>query len=194
MKKRILSLVLALAMMIGLLIPLGAISVSAETVKSITEFSDSDADGTVYTISSANDLITFAKIGANGKNFANKTVLLVNDIDLNPGWDASVTIGGTVQFPMIPAVTWPNIAAFNGTLDGNGYTISGIYTSKNATGNTGAYGGLFNALTGTIKNLKITNSFILVTNTSWGSKDFHVGGIERRCGTESCLFAIRSMV
>ncbi|MBO4308812.1 MAG: MBL fold metallo-hydrolase [Clostridia bacterium] len=177
MKKRILSLVLALAMMIGLLIPLGAISVSAETVKSITEFSDSDADGTVYTISSANDLITFAKIGANGKNFANKTVLLVNDIDLNPGWDASVTIGGTVQFPMIPAVTWPNIAAFNGTLDGNGYTISGIYTSKNATGNTGAYGGLFNALTGTIKNLKITNSFILVTNTSWGSKDFHVGGI-----------------
>ena len=126
----------------------------------------------------ANDLLGFAKLAADGNSFSGKTVKLMADIDLNPDWNADVTVGSKVIFPVVPVNTWPNIASFKGTLDGNGYTLSGLYKSMTVSGNKGAYGGLFNTLAGgTVKNLRFSNSLILTTNTSWGSGNIHVGGI-----------------
>ena len=135
-------------------------------------------DKNVYYIYDANDLLGFAKLAADGNSFSGKTVKLMADINLNPDWNADVTVGSKVIFPVLPVNTWPNIASFGGTLDGNGYTLSGLYKTMTVSGNKGAYGGLFNTLAGgTVKNLRISNSLILTTNTSWGSGNIHVGGI-----------------
>ena len=136
-----------------------------------------DADATTYYLYNVGDVLGFANLAAGGNTFAGKTIMLMADIDLNPGWNADVTIGSTVVFPTTPSVTWPNIATFSGTLDGNGYTLRGIYKSMTAAGGAGVHGGMFNTFAGTMKNIKIENSFILTTNSDWGHKNVHVGGI-----------------
>ena len=136
-----------------------------------------NADKSVYYIYDANDLLGFANLAAAGNTFEGKTVMLMADIDLNEGWSADVTIGETVVFPSAPANVWPEISTFKGTLDGNGYSIKGLYKSMTAKGGTGVHGGMFNTFAGTMKNIKIENSFILTTNSDWGHKNVHVGGI-----------------
>ena len=54
---------------------------------------------------------------------AGKVFKLTADIDLNPGWSAD---SGTA------AVEFPGIVRFCGTLDGQGYTISGLYMATRA--------------------------------------------------------------
>lgn len=127
-----------------------------------------------------------------GGNLLGKTIRLMNDIDLNPNWSAAVSIDTSIVFPTMPSTVWPNIATFMGTLDGNGYTLKGIYSSKNVSGNRGAYGGLFNTLDGgTVKNLKIENSFVLVTNSDWANDyNVHVGGIAGDVNAGSVLDTI----
>ena len=137
-----------------------------------------DANNSTYYIYNVGDLLGFASLAAGGNNFAGKTIVLMNNIDLNPGWSADVTENGTVVFPATPSVVWPEIASFAGTFDGNGYTLSGLYKSMTVSGNAGAYGGLFNTIAGgTVKNIRFSNSFILATNTAWGSGNVHVGGV-----------------
>lgn len=133
-------------------------------------------DTSVIRVSTAQELLD--AIAANG-DFDGKTLKLTADIDLNPTWSASVTVGDTaVQFPTAPENVFPSISTFKGTLDGNGHTISGIYAVRTVSGGTGNYGGLFGTLDGgKIMNLVIRNSFMMAENTSWGSKNIHVGGI-----------------
>ena len=136
------------------------------------------ANATTYYLYNVGDVLGFASLAAGGNNFAGKTIMLMADIDFNPGWSADVTEDGTVVFPAAPSVVWPEIASFAGTFDGNGYTLSGLYKSMTVSGNTGAYGGLFNTIAGgTVKNIRFSNSFILATNTAWGSGNIHVGGV-----------------
>ena len=131
-------------------------------------------DPSIIRVSTAEELLAaFEEHG----DFEGKTLKLTADIDLNPNWDASVTIGDTVVFPEAPATVWPEIATFKGTLDGNGHIIRGIYKSMTARGGSGEHGGMFKTFEGTIKNLAIVNSFIITTNSDWGSKNVRVGGI-----------------
>ena len=118
-------------------------------------------------------LAAFAEHG----DFKDKTLMIMADIDLNPGWSSIVTIGDTVVFPSTPATVWPEIATFKGTIEGNGHVISGIYKSMTAKGGSGSHGGMFNSFSGKINNLIISNSFIIATNSDWGSKNVRVGGI-----------------
>ena len=61
-------------------------------------------------------------VGA-GKAFAGKKFRIMNDIDLNPGWD----VNGTEA----PDYCWPVINFFaNAEIDGNGKTISGLYAVR----------------------------------------------------------------
>ena len=61
-------------------------------------------------------------VGA-GKAFAGKKFRIMNDIDLNPGWD----VNGTEA----PDYCWPVINFFaNAEIDGNGKTISGLYAAR----------------------------------------------------------------
>ena len=138
-----------------------------------------DANASTYYLYDAGDLLGFAKLGKDGNNFIGKTIMLMNDIDLNPGWNATVTIGDKVNFPVAPVNVWSDIDLFKGTLDGNGYTISGLYKIRSTKGES-YNGGLFNKLEdGTIKNLAIVNSFFATdtTGATFGGQNFRIGGL-----------------
>ena len=162
------------------------------TAQSGADTSWYDADKSVYYIYDANDLLGFANLAAGGNNFSGKTIMLMADIDLNPGWNADVTIGDKVVFPTAPATAWPNIATFKGTFDGNGYTVSGIYSAETITEQTGTNGGLFDILDGgTVKNLKISNSFMYTVHTGEnGSHGINVGGIAGQVNAGSTLYNV----
>ena len=115
-------------------------------------------DGAVYEISDAADLYGLVKL-SNTNNFAGKTIKLTQNITVNEG-DASEWSDAA------PTIQWYPIAPvdryrFEGTFDGQGNTISGLYSKLNITD-----AGLF-ALTGkqsTIKNLRLVNSYISEAN------------------------------
>ena len=90
---------------------------------------------------------------ASGDGFKDKTIVLTNDIALNYG-------NAEDWIDTAPANEWTPIGGanlmFQGTFDGAGHTISGLYASKASNGL-----GLFGMVRGaTIKNLKLTNSLI----------------------------------
>ena len=147
MKKRALSLLMALVMVVGLL-PATVRAAETETNElSVTQAAAPEAaDGTLsgkgtfaepYLISSADDLKTFRGRVNGGENPA--CARLTKDIKLN-------------------GEEWTPITNLIGYLDGDGHTISGL-TLK---GGTGKYGspvntGLIGELNGSIINLNVTN-------------------------------------
>ena len=144
-------------------------------------------DPQTYEISTAAQLLGFAKI-AHFYDFAGDTVKLTADIDLNPGWDATTTIAddGTVTLAKAPANVWTAIPVFKGTLDGNGHTISGIYSASEFTvpASSNRYvGGFINELVdGTVKNLIVKNSLATFSspNAEGGTSRIRIGGIISR--------------
>ena len=113
--------------------------------------------GGVLVISTAEQLKAFAAAVNDGNTFEGKTVKLINDIDLeNKLWTTPIGNGET----------------FNGTFDGNGKTISNLWTALNGEHYfVGLFGCLDNA---TIKDLTMTNVWIsLYGEGTWG----HIGAV-----------------
>lgn len=150
MKKRVISLLLALVLAVSLL-PVVAFAAEPDVSK-LTEFSK-DADISAikeFKISSADSLKALAEAvkaddGKGTYNMKGITFYLANDIEWSGDW---TPIGN---------VTYVN-DAFAGTFDGGGHTISGLNGSN----------GLFGVVNGaTIKNLKVEGT-ISGTSTSVG--------------------------
>ena len=135
--------------------------------------------GTVFNITSADDFADFvSKINADTTYYGEGVVFrLTSDIDLNPGSNLSVPVSGsTASFPVAPPNTHTAIANFKGTLDGQGYTLSGLYRVQNMSDATKA-GGIFTNFSGKLKNLAITNSLLIGSRGSnWGSTNQQFGG------------------
>ncbi|MBR4767569.1 MAG: hypothetical protein IK088_01195, partial [Lachnospiraceae bacterium] len=123
-----------------------------------------------YILMDAADLLGFAQLSL-GNNFEGKFVKLGADIDLNPGFTASVD-GFTDGNEGVP-VEWTSIGStskyFKGTFDGDGHTISGLYQKTTNTSNV--YLGLFAATSGvsTVKNFRLENSYIYSQGARFGS-------------------------
>ena len=137
-----------------------------------------DASKSEYVLYDAADLLGFMKLSADtepvkGASYttsmwSGKTIKLGADIDLNPGWDATVEIveevvgDKTVRKMVEPNAapnTWTPIAAFNGTFDGDGHTISGLYINYDTIWYSVAM--FANPLAGSsIKNFALTNSYV----------------------------------
>lgn len=123
-----------------------------------------DASKTIYSIGTKEQLNGFSFL-AETLNFADKTILLTDDIDMNPGWDAST---GTE-----PETLWTPIPVngvgmnFAGTFNGQGHTISGLYTN----GGTGASVAMFGVISssGVVKNFRLTNSYFESKGSRLGS-------------------------
>ena len=136
----------------------------------------------IYYIYDAADLLGFAAIGNDGTTFDGATVKLMADIDLNPGWDATTVVVGTaVTLADAATNVWDAIPTFKGVLDGNGHTISGIYshsTPKVPETAKLAYGGFIDNLTGaTIKDLVVVNSLSVIEPTgNYGTRRLQLGG------------------
>ena len=133
-----------------------------------------------YQISNGAELAYLAKL-VNEKNqeYNAAYYILTSDITLNAGsceeWGTNAP-----QNEWTPIGTFINVSrtnSFQGALDGNGKTISGIYID-NKDNTTSSALGLFGALYTTntnprkIKNLKVINSYI-----EGGTNDIYIGGI-----------------
>ncbi|MBQ3638991.1 MAG: hypothetical protein II955_00535 [Clostridia bacterium] len=159
--------------------------------KPISEYDGTEPDGSSFTISSTEDLLHAAQLSQNGVTFENQELLLTANIDLNPGWDATVAINeGVATLPSVPTVTFPGFATFAGTFNGNDHTISGVYMVKELTQNSAnlAFIEILGS-NGCVKNVKFKNSFIFADMQNYESvSDCKIGGIAARInGNGGCL-------
>ena len=110
------------------------------------EKDENDNKITEFTLTTAAQLAGLAQLVINGNNFSGKTIKLGDNIDLaGKNW---TPIGGDSK-------------AFNGTFDGNNYSVNNM-TAKNAY----AYGnGFFHSLIGpaTVKNVSFNNAKVYRT-------------------------------
>lgn len=179
MKKHFLSIVIAIAMVIGL-IPVISVTTSAV---SITEI-----DGeTYYEISTAEDLIWFAQL-VNGTNeTANQNTsanaILLNDIIINKNVlndEGLLNDGDFTQW--IPIGSYEH--QYAGIFDGNGKTVKGIYIETDQF-NQGLIG--FNK--GTVKNVTVSDSYICSEGGNIGAVVGYNNGIVENCKNYSTTHA-----
>ena len=177
MKQSANSLRLPAAFLIAALLmgSLGALPISSlpDTAAVAEEWGDPNGDG-VWEIDSVDDLFAFAQACANNESgldyFNGQTVRLMCDVNVNPGWMAASKTapeGGRM---------WTPISVFKGILDGQGYTISGLYISG-----AGNQGFIWRGNGCAIRNLRIENSYI------WSTDDFN-GGVVASVSSNKCVF------
>ncbi len=139
---------------------------------------------TTFVLTTPEQLLGLSVLAQNN-TFEGKTIELGANINLNPAWDATTKVAsnGVVTVAITPKNAWTPIPLFKGTIDGKGYTISGIYsyTDYNVPTSTPRYmGGFINVLeNGTLKNLVVDNSlayFTSSTGTSGTSNRILIGG------------------
>ncbi len=134
MKKCILSLALVLAMLLGLL-PTAAFAAGG---------SGTEVDP--IRIESAQEL---AALAAAGDDYTGKFIKLTENIDLSDIYNETT---GTSWEPIGQSTG----ASFNGTFDGDGHTVSGLYIAAEKPGNYGLFGAIGSA--GTVKGLTVEGS------------------------------------
>ena len=141
-----------------------------------------------FTINTAEQLAGLAELVNDGNDFSGKTIKLGANIMLNDttnwrNWINDAPIREWVPITGIfDTTSWINdgepdnaedyLTAFNGTFDGNGRVVSGIYISA-ADYSIGLFG--FLAKDGTIKNLGVVASYIIgkwdiggLVGANWG--------------------------
>ena len=141
-----------------------------------------------YLIYTADDLVAFAALVNSSSSSIDAK--LMKDIDLSSVCGESVGKGGA-------AVSWtpigntssnPNVY-FQGTFDGQGHTVSGLYMNITRTDKYVTYGGLFGDMRGAVKNLNVSGT---VTVTNNNSDLVYVGGVvgeADKATVENCSFA-----
>jgi len=116
-----------------------------------------NAEQNEFTIATAEQLAGLATLVNGGNNLKNKTITLQNNIFLNDTTDWQNWENAA------PANTWTAIgkdtnAAFRGTFDGAGHTVSGVYINNASADNQGFFG--FVNTDGVVKNLSVIASFV----------------------------------
>ena len=108
-----------------------------------TKWYDDNKDADTYELSDASELAGLSKLVNSGVSFANKTIILTEDIvlDSTNSWEPI----GNYEY------------AFDGTFDGNGKTISNLFIKRTHSEDTtdslcGLFGEVWDA---TIKNVKV---------------------------------------
>ena len=121
-----------------------------------TSWYTNDTTVSTFYISTAAQLAGLAKLVNEGNNFSKKTIQLTKDIRLN---EQDVPTGGNLWTPI-----GKNPKRFEGTFDGNGHTVSGLYIEDTAV-IKGLFGKVSNA---TIKNLIVTGSVTVPSKANIG--------------------------
>jgi len=147
----------------------------AKYITSAADFAGGDgSENDPYQISNAAELALLhekmvaehkvLKSGYKSAHYVLTADIAINDVANFANWENAA-----------PEYAWMPIgfgaAEFNGVFDGNGHTISGLYINTNCgTANEDATNnyGLFDAVNGTVKNIKIDNSYIAVSGRPCG--------------------------
>ena len=163
---RIISVVLALTMLLSM-VAVGGFTASANETASVqvwdgwttTAPADTDADG-IYEITNGAELAYVIKTGGSGRSYKLTADIYLNDITKVNWLTGTVSDGYTVN-------SWYgdwNVTAFQGTIDGAGHTINGLYYEKDAakeyTNYCGGVGLIPKLSNATVKNLGVDNSYI----------------------------------
>ncbi|MCD8327492.1 MAG: carboxypeptidase regulatory-like domain-containing protein [Ruminococcus sp.] len=147
--KKLLSATLSVAMLVCLIVPNAVSAITADT----SWYNSTD---TSFTITTATQLAGLASLVNNGDDFSGKTIKLGNDIDLNgENW---TPIGTYSSYP------------FNGTFDGQKYTVSNLYINDTTSDGLGLFG--YVGSSGTVQNITVNGT---VTGSTTDSSD--VGGV-----------------
>jgi hypothetical protein len=151
-----------------------------------TDWYTKNTSATTFYISTAEELAGLSNLvypTPPNATFENKTIILTADIMLNDtaGWKNWWTNppANIKSWKPIAEATGSQVARhFQGTFDGNGHIISGIYINAVTTG-TDWYKGLFGTVgaSGTVKNLGITASYIKGTQQSGGIVGRNLGKV-----------------
>ena len=117
-----------------------------------------NAEQTTFIIETAEELAGLAKLVNGGNDFRNKTINLGANIMLNntTNWQNWET-NPPVSLNSWEAIGIVGINGFNGTFDGYGFAVSGVYINI-SNSNQGLFG--FVGSRGTIKNLGVVASFV----------------------------------
>lgn len=156
--KKLFVLVFAIALCLGALC-FGASADHIITLEKPTKGTGSPEDP--YKIEIVGHLYWFADYVNNGNSDA--CAELTTNIYINR--DVLTVNGDLNDLPNIPANEWIPINNFSGTFDGQGYTIHGLYLSDTSDGNSSDpggyyYTGMFRDVSGTVKNLKLEDSYV----------------------------------
>jgi len=143
------------------------------TAQADTTWYDIDTSATNFVIASSADVYGLNELIGKGVYFSGKTVTLIRDVELNkgtavkgsgstaPSWSSDGTIFNWVA----KGGNWGS-SCFDGTFDGDGNIISGLYSDDSSTA-VGFFGSLTkNAV---IRNVGLTNSYIKASNDYVGS-------------------------
>ena len=175
--KRLISTLLAIFVVAALI----CVPVMADTNDVIVaDTSWYNADDEIFFIEDEADFLGLAEIYlSEGDNFEGKTIELTADLDLNPGWDATVTVDATtkaVTLPAAPANTFGGIMQFAGTFDGRGHTVKGMYLA--ATDITGAFGFIHSAAGDcVVKNVAFVNCLAYASTDASNNGNWGMGGV-----------------
>lgn len=171
-----------------------------------TDISWYDAAEDTFTISDKADLKGLALLVNGGNDFAGKTVQLADNIALDTDGKYTKTFGyfGSSSYPMFadyytvnadaeiwtPIGTGTSTAAnsvatanyFAGTFDGQGHTISGLYTDGSAR-----VQGLFGCVSGTVQNLTVSGC-VAAHSLAGGIAAYLNGGTITNCVNNAIVF------
>ena len=142
-----------------------------------------DADETEYVIATSADLYGLANVvngeGIESDAFANKTIYVVSDIEVNKNQKITIATNNTAtvtgnDFEWSPI---GKTTAFAGTFDGNMHKISGIY-AVSSEANLGLFAAT--AEKSSIQNLKLENSYF-DNSTNTTTEPHGLGSIVGTC-------------
>ena len=146
--------------MIGIIATMASAQTSAVWDGSIdVSWYENNSWETSFTITTAEQLAGLAKLVNEGNNFGNRTIKLGANIMLNDTTNWQNWYGNNAPVNHWTAIGGGAIFApsFNGTFDGNGYVVNGVYLNNNLE-NQGLFGII--GFNGTIKNLGIVTLYI----------------------------------
>ena len=179
-RKRLLSLLTALCMLLTMF-PLSGITAFAVD----GSLAGSGTADDPYQIADAADLKAFRDLVNGGDEYAcavlTANIVINEDLDQSKfgvDGDGNVTYDGSTEIPAFEQWTpIGNISnTYDGTFDGNGHTVSGIYinSTSNHQGMFGIAGNL-----GTVKDLGVVNSYIKGYNNVGGIAGMAIGTVEQ---------------
>lgn len=117
-----------------------------------------------YRITTVWDLCRLERNVNAGNNYINKYFRLDADIDLSEATWTPVGVDGD--------------ACFAGNFDGNGHTVKGMHLSiANGTAEKNYYHGFFGSMKGIVRNLKLTDASITISQDATNTKQWLCAGL-----------------